>query len=99
MDSIPSILERRVTTGDDKSIGAPDPKLKKRSLTLMSTPGARTLSKVISRLSNTGLNDDESKKEDPEPKAGWSYRLTKPFVKPELTTPDFSKDFESAALR
>lgn len=99
VDSIPSILERRVTTGDDKSIGAPDPKLKKRSLTLMSTPGARTLSKVISRLSNTGLNDDESKKEDPEPKAGWSYRLTKPFVKPELTTPDFSKDFESAALR
>ncbi|KAK5056063.1 hypothetical protein LTR84_012614 [Exophiala bonariae] len=98
IDTMPSRLERRVTTGDDIASETPEAKSKKRSLTLMSTPGARTLSKVISRLSNTGLGD-ESKKDDAEPKAGWSYRLTKPFVKPELTTPDFSKDHESAALR
>lgn len=102
VDTMPSILERRVTTGDDLPSWTPEAKSKKRSLTLMSTPGARTLGKVISRLSNTGLTDEtkkETKKEGMESKAGWSYRLTKPFVKPELTTPDFSKDHESAALR
>jgi hypothetical protein len=26
-------------------------------------------------------------------KPGWSYRLTRPFVKEELTTPDFEKGF------
>lgn len=98
VDSIPSILQRRVTVGEEPTIAAPESKAKKRSLTLMSTPGAKTLSKVISRLSNTGLNN-ENKKGETETKAGWSYRLTKPFMKPELTTADYNKDFESSALR
>lgn len=98
VDSMPSILQRRVTAGDEPSITTPESKAKKRSLTLMSTPGVKTLSKVISRLSNAGMKN-ENKKEEGEGRGGWSYRLTKPFVKPELTTADYNKDFESSALR
>lgn len=28
-------------------------------------------------------------------KSGWTYRLTKPFMQPELTTPDYNKDMEN----
>lgn len=100
VDSFPSLLARWSTTGDETSTTAPDSdsKAKKRSLTLMSTPGAKTLSKVIRRLSTTRLNNGNKNMES-EAKPGWSYRLTKPFVKPELTTPDFQKDVESSALR
>ncbi|KEF59771.1 uncharacterized protein A1O9_04619 [Exophiala aquamarina CBS 119918] len=100
VDSLPSLLARRSTTGEETSTTAPEfeSKAKKRSLTLMSTPGAKALSKVIRRLSNTGLNND-NKSVESDSKLGWSYRLTKPFMKPELTTPDFQKDVESSALR
>ncbi|KIW91825.1 uncharacterized protein Z519_07795 [Cladophialophora bantiana CBS 173.52] len=37
----------------------------------------------------TVVKKDMSAKEKP----GWSYRLTRPFVKPELTTPDFERGF------
>lgn len=40
-------------------------------------------------------------RDDPEgsQKLGWSYRLTKRFVRSELTTPDFNHDAENMALR
>jgi len=78
---------------------------------LLSTPVGRTLGKVIHRLSNTsnqgnrngedenGENVENEEKPEKPVKSGWTYRLTKPFVKPEPTTPDFNKDVENMVLR
>jgi len=100
VDSFPSLLANGSARKDEASTTGQESesKAKKRSLTLMSTPGAKTLSKVIRRLSTPSANNDNKGMES-EAKQGWSYRLTKPFTKPELTTPDFHQDFESSALR
>jgi hypothetical protein len=86
-------------------------KAKKRSLTLMSTPVGRTLGKVIGRLGATHIDDTQNDENahtqivEPkenlkkDPKSSWTYRFTKRFEKPDLTTPDFNEDVESMGLR
>jgi hypothetical protein len=62
------------------------------------------------RLSKTILNqaekDDEDKFDDKAEaspgkaqKVGWTYRFTKRFERPELTTPDYNRDSENMVLR
>lgn len=101
-------------SGQQEESQGPTPKAKKRSMTLMESSVARTLGKAITRLSNVTTNSgrkkesaaskadrqaDAEEKKTSEDKTGWSYRLSKPFVKDELTTPDFNKDAENIALR
>lgn len=85
-------------------------KAKKHSLTLLASPVGRTLRKAISKLgtANGGLKtesvdaDDGGHKQEgkaKDDKSGWTYRLTKRFEKPDLTTPDFNKEVENMALR
>ncbi|EXJ90533.1 hypothetical protein A1O1_03636 [Capronia coronata CBS 617.96] len=97
-----------------KEVHGEPSKAKKRSLTLMESPFGKSLGRAITRLSNITLSSDrkdenakieagegknEAMEKHDEDKSGWSYRLSKPFVEPELTTPDFNKDVENMALR
>ncbi|OCT51037.1 hypothetical protein CLCR_08508 [Cladophialophora carrionii] len=62
---------------------------------------APSIEQHIYPLSEANTQGDPEKKEQCAPskemsakeKPGWSYRLTRPFVKEELTTPDFEKGF------
>lgn len=80
-------------------------KAKKRSLSLLASPVGKTLGKVITKLSTTNLrenrdcNSGSQKKNKDTERSGWTYRLTKPFEKSELTTPDYNQDVENMVLR
>ncbi|KAK4940557.1 hypothetical protein LTR10_019316 [Elasticomyces elasticus] len=87
-------------------------KAKKMGRTLMAMPMGRSMDKVIRGLRSTKLNQSENKEKDKavelEPdegpdkssdKIGWTYRFTKRFERPELTTPDYNKDSENMVLR
>ncbi|KAK6383804.1 hypothetical protein LTS17_003096 [Exophiala oligosperma] len=79
-------------------------KAKKRGLTLLATPVGQTLGKLITKLSSTSLRENRDansapKKTKDSDKSGWTYKLTKPFEKSELTTPDYNQDIENMVLR
>jgi hypothetical protein len=104
------MLTRRKT--DSTATSEKVSKARKRSQTLMASPIGQTLSKAIQRLAGVGHGDKDKektqasdKKENEKsdtgekpPRQGWSYRLTKPFMQPELTTPDYNEDCEGNAL-